>query len=123
MNRMELAGEDLGATMDGFLSNFALDTLIIGNPGGGSGAYLQLVDWFPNQDPGPFSDALYVHNILVYNDSTLDMNFLNIYYDGLLVVEGTGQIINGVPQYIPEPAMISLLVLGWFALIRRRSHT
>ncbi|NLX14997.1 MAG: hypothetical protein GXY44_15290 [Phycisphaerales bacterium] len=82
-----------------------------------------MVNWFVNQDPGPLSEALYVHNIYVYDGNTLDMNLLNIYYDGLLVVEGTGQIINGVPQYIPEPAMISLLVLGWFALIRRRCNT
>ncbi len=117
LDHLELAGRDLGITMDGFEDNFALHTLIVGSPESPNHLDLLLVDMFPNQGPDP--EALYVHNIFVHDGATLDMNSLNVYYDGVL--EGGGLIINGTPQFIPEPATgATTALLAALALCRRR---
>jgi len=116
LDHLELAGRDLGVTMDGFSNNFALHTLVVGSPSADSFVTLRLMDMFRNQGVDP--EALYVHNIYVHEGATLDMNLLNVYYDGLL--EANGAIINGTPQFIPEPAAASLLALAALAILARR---
>ncbi len=113
---MELAGKDLGADMRGFDANFALGTLIVGKPDGSSHVNLLLADVFRNLGPDP--EALYVHDIYVYDNAVLNMDFLHVYYDGTLIANG--QIFNGSPQYIPEPATLAMLAVLALSLPKRR---
>ena len=115
MATFELAGEDRGAVMSGFDENFALGSLDVG---GAEEAYLLLGDLFDNS-PGGGLEALYLDDLRVGPGSILDMNpFLDfhVYYRGTLTVEG--EIINGYPEYVPEPGTLTLLaagaaLLGW----------
>lgn len=111
-DRMELAGRDEGPVLQGFVENFALGTLQVGSVAGDRPAQLLLVDLVANQGGGSAegsAEALYVHNLFVRRDSTLDLNGLNVYYDGILLNEG--RILNGDPIYVPEPATWLLLAL------------
>jgi fibronectin-binding autotransporter adhesin len=116
IDQMELAGRDLGPTMDGFDDNFALDALIVGEPGRDTSAMLVLTDTFRNLGPEP--EALYLHNLYVHKGALLDLAGLNVYYSGEFLLEG--KVINGMPQYIPEPSSLALAALGALALLRRR---
>ncbi|MCX6879584.1 MAG: hypothetical protein NTW21_38135 [Verrucomicrobia bacterium] len=98
INHLELCGRDLGAIPDGFVDNFALHQLVVGSPEPGSFQHLRLINGIPNQGPDP--EALYVHDLEVHDGAVLDLNGLNVYYDGTLVVHGSGSIINGRPQYV-----------------------
>ena len=97
----EVAGEDKGLVPEGFDLNFGLGHLRVG---GADAALLRLDDLFDNGNRSS-PEALYVHDLTVGPGSTLDMNGLNLYYDGRFVNQG--QVIGGTP--IPEPATLVLL--------------
>ncbi|KKK53042.1 hypothetical protein LCGC14_3098750, partial [marine sediment metagenome] len=73
----EVAGEDMGAVIDGFTDNFALGTLTLGDVYIGK---IQLVDDFDNQPGWVGSEALYVSDLNIGAGSYLDLNGLNLYY-------------------------------------------
>ena len=117
---MEVAGEDMGFTNEGFVGNFALDTLQIG---GDDVARVKLVDLFDNQVDWNGVEALYVDTLIVNEGSLLYLNGLNIYYrhgifgGGLILDNATVQALP-----VPEPMTLAVLAAGSLALLRRRSR-
>jgi len=109
----EAASKDMKTEAAGFLANFALDSLFVG---GASAAKLRLVDSGDNGNR-PSPEALYLHDLTVGPRSTLDLNGLNLYYDGSFVNQGT--ILGGSPIFVPEPATLSLVALGGLLILRR----
>jgi len=113
---LEVAGTDLGPTVLGFKDNFVMGSLVLGatNP-----VVLWLEDYYDNGNRSS-AEALYVHNITIYPGSTLEMEGLNVYYDGSFVNHGT--VLNGTPVFVPEPATMALLALGSSVVGFRRIH-
>ena len=108
---LEVGCEDLGINYSthagastGYLNNFHLETLEITE-----GARVYLDDLFDNGnriDAGYGSaEALYVHTLILDDDSILNLAGIHLYYD-TLTVTGTGRIIN---QTVPEPSSAILL--------------
>jgi hypothetical protein len=89
---LEAAGRDIGLQPAGFENNFAIDHLVIG---GAANANLRLQDIVNNGNRSS-SEALYAHDVTLAAGSTLDMNNLNLYFDGTFTDYG-GTIINGQP--------------------------
>ena len=114
----EVAGEDMGAVMAGFDSNFALGTLQLGGDAGIG--QIQLVDTFDNRPDWEGSEALYVKNLIIGAGSTLDLNGLNLYYLNFTDLGGSIDFNGGDMQQVPEPATLLLLALGGVALLRRK---
>lgn len=114
----EVAGEDMGAILAGFDTNFALGTLqLCGDAGIGQ---LQLVDLFDNQTDWIGSEALYVEDLILGSGSYLDLNGLNLYYLDFIDYGGTIDLNGGSLTFVPEPVTLVLLFLGGLALLRRR---
>ncbi|MBN1342674.1 MAG: PEP-CTERM sorting domain-containing protein [Phycisphaerae bacterium] len=114
---LEIGGFDLGIDPNnhigdpaGFLNNFDLATLVVGD-----GAHVMLADLFDNGNRGGLfglAEALYVDTLILEGpDSVLNLNGLHLYYNNLI---GGGSII------VPEPATIALVLLGGLAAWRRR---
>jgi len=132
VNFFEVAGQDLGAVLDGFTSNFHLKALTIGGAGT---ATVKLVNDFVNYSgtlPSTYAEALYVHTLLINSGSTLDLNNFHLYC-GTFTNNGT--VLNGSVTVfpggvggiggpvIPEPATLAMIVpalLGLGAIVRRR---
>ncbi len=78
---LEAHGEDLGETLDGQVaSNLAIGRLEVGTPA--QPTHVRLVDLADfNEDEEP--DALYVGELVVHADSTLDLCGLNLYVNGV----------------------------------------
>jgi hypothetical protein len=93
---VEAAGADLGADASGFIDNFALGSLIIGDT---EESYVKLVDNTNNGNRGAGGEVLYVHDITVAAGSTLDLRYAKVYYDGTLDNQGT--ILGTAPIAVP----------------------
>jgi len=118
IDTFEIAGRDMGDDPDGFLVNFAIDTLQLG---GSNVGLLRLTDLFDNQADGQeVPEALYVRDLTIGPGCLLDLNGINLYYvDG--DIHPLGQFIGGVPtKTIPEPASLILLAWGAAFIARRK---
>lgn len=115
---LEVGGMDLGAELEGFRENFALASISLG---GEAYPSVRLVDAYDNGNrggPAGVAEALYLHNLTLGPGSTLDMNTLHIYYDGVFLSQGA--ILNGQPVFVPEPGTLALLAVGGLLAMRRR---
>jgi hypothetical protein len=130
-NFFEIAGQDLGAVVEGFTNNFHIKALTIG----GSGvATVKLVNEYLNYNgtpPGSYAEGLYIHTLTVNSGSTFDLSNFHVYagtfnnYGTILngsVTVMQGGLGNG-PETIPEPTVLAMILpalLGIGAVIRRR---
>ncbi len=115
---LEVAGRDLGPTLDGFDLNFSLEGLVIGD---GSPAKVSLYDHHDNQPNWIGTEALYVDSLTINAGSTLYLNGINLYthtFDNLGTINTTGGQVFVVP--VPEPTSLLLLLTGGALLLRRR---
>jgi hypothetical protein len=74
---IETAGEDRGATAEGWVDNFALAGLTIGGEAPG---VVTLADRFDNQPGSTDPDALYVETLSLLAGSRVMVNDLHLYY-------------------------------------------
>ena len=88
----EVAAEDMGAVIDGWLDNFALGSLTLGGTDIGQ---LTLRDNFDNQTDWAGDEALYVHNLNIGAGSYLHLNGYNLYYFNGLIDPGATIVYNG----------------------------
>jgi MYXO-CTERM domain-containing protein len=119
---LEAASTDLGPTLSGFVSNFALDKLQIG---GADIAALALSDLSINH-PDSFgilpADAVYVDTLIVGPGSSLDLNNINLYCLNLI---NNGEILSsggGQLTVVPEPTVMLGLAGLMLLAARRRRH-
>ena len=106
---LEAAGADLGAIDEGFVDNFLIDTLQIGDDEVG---HLQLVDWIDNQLDIDSAEAVYVNNLIIGSGSSLDLGGLNIYYRNAVIDPGATLIAGDLIALVPEPTSLALFGLG-----------
>ncbi len=106
LDSFEVAGKDLGATMDGCTDNFALGGLLLGDYPEGR---VRLDDAFDNQPGWAGTEALYVHRLTVMGGSELNLNGLNLYYlasvidpDALIDENGGSLVPIGIPGAAAE---------------------
>lgn len=91
----ELASRDKGpplsATTNGFVSNFAFDTLRIA-----TGAHAVLSDSYVNNPATPGCEVLYVRNLVIEGGATLTLNGCRVYYNTLIQQPGAiRDLLNG----------------------------
>ncbi|MBS3821647.1 MAG: PEP-CTERM sorting domain-containing protein, partial [Phycisphaerae bacterium] len=117
----EIASLDMGAgDPDAFEENFALGCLMLGGDAG-IGQVL-LVDDFDNQQDGADNEVLYVKELVLLEGSSLDLNGHTLYYQtladaGCSIDLGSG---GALTQAVPEPTVLSLVMLGAVGLLRRK---
>jgi hypothetical protein len=90
-SRFEVAGKDLGIDHAGLADNFALSALSVGNQ---APAQLTLVDTADNL---PGAEALYVHNLHVGPEATLNLNRYPLYYRHGHI-DPAATILGGIPM-------------------------
>ncbi len=118
LDTFEAAGRDFGAVAEGFDGNFKLHCLHLG---GGQIGQVQLVDSYDNQPTWTGPEALYVDSLILGPGSSLDLNGLALYYiSGSIDPAAVIALNGGRLTQVPEPAALTLLVLGGLALMRRR---
>jgi hypothetical protein len=113
---IEVAGKDLGPGLSGFASNFAVDTLQIGDA---TFAAVSLADWVDNQPGFDGSEALYVDHLILGPDSSLFLNGLNLYC--LDFVNNGGTVFGGNLTVVPEPGLASVAAATLLFARRRRT--
>ena len=77
---IEVAGRDLGATASGWINNFALGTLTLGDASAPASAAIRLVDSSRNNPGWADEEALYVGDLVLHAPAKIDLNGLNLYY-------------------------------------------
>ena len=102
----EVAGEDLGATLDGCVDNFALGELRLTDA---IETAVQLVNDFDNNPRGfpgdDDADAMYVHRLCADAGSYIDLNGLTLYYMSSVIDPDARINVNGgalIPIEIPD---------------------
>ena len=95
----EVACKDMGAVAEGFIRNFALRTLQIGDAETGQ---VVLTDTFNNYPSWEGDEALYVRNLIVGSGSHLNLNGLKVYHNSL-TNQGMIDYNGGELVYAPLP--------------------
>ena len=115
---LEVAGYDEGDDVVGFVDNYSLAELIVGQTS--SNTVVKLVDNFDNATG---TEVLYVEDITIALGSTLDIGSIDIYalsINDVTRISGTGTVTIVPPGGgIPEPASVAMLALSGTALLRR----
>ncbi len=121
VGNFEVAGTDMGAVMAGLTENFALEGLNVASSTGT--VAIKLVDASDNS-AGAGNEALYVETLNLYAGATVETNGFNLYYlNGTIDANATVDTSGGGGIYqIPEPATMSLLVLGGIGVLIRRKR-
>ena len=115
----EVGGRDYGATTDGQTLNFAMDVLELGGADGNGQVFL--VNRFDNQPRWDGNEVLYVKQLIVHPGSTLYLNGIGLYANGVAVSAGDGELFGGGEiSPLPEPMSAILLAGGAAFLIARR---
>lgn len=115
VDSFEIAGDNLGATLDGFNDNFALGTLQLGGDAGIG--QVMLVDLFDNQQDGLGNEALYVYNLVLNDGSFLDLNGFDLYYASFTNFGGIIDLNGGHLFAVPEPSVLILLGISAISLL------
>ncbi|MFH1420116.1 MAG: hypothetical protein ABII12_17730 [Planctomycetota bacterium] len=90
--KLEVAGEDKGEMPGGYIDNFELGTLTIGE-----NTRVRLVDDTNNGNRGGAAgsdEAIYVDALILEAGAILDLNYLNLYWGGTFVNNG-GIVLHG----------------------------
>lgn len=105
---LEIGGADIGADLSGFNLNFAFDKIIIGavDP-----ASLILMDLFDNQPGVAGAEALYVNNLILGANGTLNLNGKKVYYKNL-TNDGTINYAGGALEEVPDILLESAMTTG-----------
>ncbi|MBU1698878.1 MAG: PQQ-binding-like beta-propeller repeat protein [Candidatus Eisenbacteria bacterium] len=101
-DEVEVGCVDYGPISEGYINNFALGKLTIGDADAG---IVQLVDYFDNGNqvgPEGYDEALYVERLELGAGSVLDLNNLHLYWRTQFVDHG-GLIINGNVIQVESP--------------------
>ncbi|MCK4343395.1 MAG: hypothetical protein KAY37_16910 [Phycisphaerae bacterium] len=99
---LEVACEDKLAVTDGYIDNFALDTLTLGGVDVGM---IRLVDNTDNGNRGGVggnAEALYVDTLVLNAGAVLDLNGLHLYWYTEFIDNG-GTILNGHVRQVEMP--------------------
>lgn len=97
---MEIGGRDYGAEQAGFLGNFALAKLQVGDPNGTTPANVMLMDDQDNGNSGSGPEVLYVRKIVITEGSTLNLNGHKVYCQILNNEGGTIELNGGVIEQV-----------------------
>lgn len=116
-SRLEVAGEDRGASMAGFVDNFVIDTLQVGGEGA---AWVRLVNEADNQSGSAVEDALYVRHLILNEGSMLDLGGRKLYVLDFENAGGTIQANGGELTVVPEPGVVGVVALGFLLMRSRR---
>jgi hypothetical protein len=111
----EVGGKDFGPVLDGFTSNFAVDTIQLGD---GASAGIELDDLIDNQPASGGAEALYVKHLIVGPGSSVFLNNLNLYC--LDYVNNGGTVFGGNLTVVPEPDLSGVAIVALVLARRRR---
>jgi RHS repeat-associated protein len=95
----EVMSRDAGNTSEGFVSNYAMGKLELGNSN-----YVKLVDQFDNAT-GSGLESLYVNAIKVPASSTLNLNGLKVYARESQIL---GTLVGGTVTLVPDGGLMAL---------------
>ncbi|MBN1555103.1 MAG: PEP-CTERM sorting domain-containing protein [Phycisphaerae bacterium] len=91
LTTIEVAGEDMGADEDGLVTNFAIETLVLGDED--FVGQIRLVDNYDNQVGS--DEAMYVEELIVNEGSYLDLAGQTLYYDSA-DIDGYAALVDTV---------------------------
>jgi hypothetical protein len=111
-SRLEVAGEDWGPSVAGFVENFVIDTLQVGGAGA---AWVRLVDEVDNQLGSAVGDVLYVRHLILNEGSVLDLGGRKLYVLDFENAGGTVETNEGALTVVPEPGVLGVGVLALLA--------
>lgn len=115
LSLLEAASRDMGATLDGFNENFALQAIQIDFD-----SAARLVNANDNSLLWTGNEAMYVNWLILETGSSLDLNGLNLYCANYVNNGGTIILNGGQVEMIPEPMTFGLLGAGLACLFARK---